>query len=224
MEAIKESRQVRRARERAEAKRLKKQSKLGYIPSQEQGFAPDAGMNSSVANDNYYWFNTAEWALSYVRKSERGFRAECTEHGPTVELDFQVDIMDKEGNNQISPKMNEDGYLLTMTFTEDQLHSLANEIDKGGMSVRLTGNPNRKVETRGSLERPELIKTVHCKDVFSKGNDSGSMAYMGFDGTKAVSYTSGQLAQSLREVADTFEAQLLENQLHNNKEGYDGSN
>ena len=108
MTTITESRQVRRARERAEAKAKAKQSQLGYIPSQQSGFAPDAGLNSKLDQDNYYWFQTSEFALSLgsKHKAKVGLRAtRATEQDPaTVELDFHCDIMDKDGDKEESMK------------------------------------------------------------------------------------------------------------------------
>jgi hypothetical protein len=207
-----ESRQVRRARERAEAKAKAKQSQLGYIPSQQSGFAPDAGLNSKLDQDNYYWFQTTEFALAMGNKHKAKVGLRCSrateQHPATVEFDFTCDIMDKDGKKQVMPSPNNDGYLLSMKFTREQLHLLADAIDKGGMSVRLTGVPSESEEVRGDPARPEIIRTVMFKDVYSAGNNAGSMMYMGFVNGSMVRSSSDMVANGLRHIADTFEAQV----------------
>jgi hypothetical protein len=214
MTTITESRQVRRARERAEAKAKAKQSQLGYIPSKVAGFAPDAGLNSKLGQDNYYWFQTSEFALEMARVSEskQGLRAtRATEQDPAmIELSFKCDIMDKDGDKLVMPRpadKDSDCYLLSMKFTREQLHLLADAIDKGGMSVRLTGVPSDIEEIRG-IGQADIIRAVMFKDVYSAGNNAGSMVYMGFVDGAMVRSSSDMVADGLRHIADTFEAQV----------------
>lgn len=208
-----QSRQIRRAQQRAQAKAKAKQSKLGYIPSTQAGlnFAPDAGVNSTFGVENHYWFNAGEWALKQIALSMKGagMRCEKVDGKPgkyTIEINFTVDIMDKEGKTQVVPRPKEgEGYMLSMKFNRHQLIALANEIDKGAQGVRLSGIPVDSEEIRGHKDRPETIRPVMFTEAFSQGNNSGSMLYAGFVEGGMAKMTSGQVAKYLRDLANSYE-------------------
>ena len=196
-----ESRQQKRARERSQAKQNKRQSSLGYIPSEQADFQPDAGINSQPGQVNHYWFQTMEWIPDMVSKAQRGIgdRVEEDSKGEkTIEFNFMVDIMDEEGNQRVieHPK-NGEGFMLTMVFYQHEIEQLADQIAKGGMSVRLSGIPDSEEIPRGHFSRPERVKLVRFHSVWSKGNHSGNMTFVSPQGV----ITSSEMAQALKKVA-----------------------
>lgn len=204
-----ESRQQRRARERAEKKRLKKTNKLGYIPSQVPDFMPDAGVNTADGVETHYWFQTMEFVPFLVQKYSKGLGDRVQKYGDDwcVELSFKVDFMDKEGEEMLMPrpKVEDGAYMLTMAFTKEKLLLLADQIDKGAQGTRLTGIPDSAFQIRGHQDRPETVRVVKCTDVYAKGNLSGSMMFMFPLNGKFMSVSSKQMADSLRELAENFD-------------------
>lgn len=174
--------------------------KLGYIPNNIEKFQPDAGINSKPEATNYYWFQTAEFAANQLRKQKMGLanRTYMYAGSRNIEMGFTVDIMDEAGKKRvINHPDNEQGFALTMRFTPKQLAKLADEIDKGGMSVRLSGKP---AELTNSATR-EQFRVVDCEDIYSKGNNSGMMTFMLNVGGTMNNLTSKELAESLRVAA-----------------------
>ena len=171
-------------------------NELGYIPNDIAKFQPDAGVNSEPATVNHYWFQTSEFASMMLRRMP----VKRYEHlnQPVVEINFSVDIMDEAGDERAIPHPeNGEGFALTMRFTAPQLNQLADAVDKGGMSVRLSGLPAElNTSTAGEQFRP-----VDCADIYSKGNLSGVMTFMlNVNGTM-MSTTSTDLAASIRTMA-----------------------
>jgi hypothetical protein len=169
---------------------------LGYIPNSIAKFQPDAGVNSVPDATNHYWFQTAEFASMMLRR----LPAKRYEHlnQPVVEINFKVDIMDEAGDKHLIPHPeNGEGFALTMRFTAPQLNQLADAVDKGGMSVRLSGLPAElNTSTAG-----EQFRLVDCADVYSKGNLSGVMRFMVNVNGTMMSTSSTDLAASIRKVA-----------------------
>lgn len=187
----------------AKQKYQTKVDKLGYIPNNIENFQPDAGINSKPEATNYYWFQTAEFGQDVIRKQNKGLANKCytMDGNRYMELGFNVDLMDEAGNKRvINHPDNGEGFMLTMRFTPKQLTKLADEIDKGGMSVRLSGKP---AELNTSSAR-EQFRLVDCEDIYSKGNYSGSMRFMLNVGGTMVNLTSKDLAESLRVAASNL--------------------
>lgn len=163
-----------------------------------EGFRPDAGLNSNEG-ENHYWFSVAELigdlSSGPGMKSYTMPRRDNTRY---VEMNASADIMDYEGKTHLSPQT-ERGYFATLRFTTDSLHQLANEIDKGAMSVRITGTPSEIETSSGSGEK---FRIIDVKESWSAGNNSGHMTYAIYTGTKAINTSSKAFADWLRHTAD----------------------
>ena len=183
----------------AQANQLRQDTakELGYIPNNIAKFQPDAGVNSVPDATNHYWFQTSEFASNMLRR----LPAKRYEHlnQPVVEINFSVDIMDEAGDERAIPHPeNGEGFALTMRFTAPQLNQLADAVDKGGMSVRLSGLPAElNTSTAGEQFRP-----VDCADIYSKGNLSGVMTFMLNVNGAMMTTTSKDLAASIRKMAE----------------------
>ena len=174
--------------------------KLGYIPNNIEKYQPDAGINSKPEATNYYWCQTAEFAqnLLLYQKTKTPCKAYKHKNQQIIEFQFAVDIMDEAGKKRVinHPKNNK-GFYLTMRFNHKQLNKLANEIDKGGMTVRLSGKP---AELTNSATR-EQFRVVDCEDIYSKGNNSGHMVYSFPLGMEWINTNSNNVAKCVRQLA-----------------------
>lgn len=187
----------------AKQKQQAKADKLGYIPNNIEKYQPDAGINSKPEATNYYWFQTGEFAQDQIRNQRLGLGHKSYRYAGNrcIEMGFSVDLMDEAGKKHvIKHPDNGQGFQLTMRFTSKQLAKLADEIDKGGMSVRLSGKP---AELTNSSTK-EQFRVVDCEDIYSKGNDSGHMMYMVNVGGVMNNITSKDLAEGLRVAASNL--------------------
>ena len=167
--------------------------------AKQSGFLPDAGLNSTEGT-NHYWFQIAE-LMSGIMSNTKGMRG-YTHNGVNVlEVNATVDIMDHSGKEHTAPHT-EDGYFATLRFTADGLDHLANEIDKGAMSVRVSGIPS-ETETSPVGEK---FRVIDATDSWSAGNNSGSMAYMFTVNNQFVTIDSGKVANKFREIANQVRA------------------
>jgi hypothetical protein len=184
----------------AKQKKQAKADKLGYIPNSIETFQPDAGVNSKPEATNYYWFQTLEFAQDQVRKQKIGLGHRSYRYAGDrfIEMGFNVDLMDEAGKSHVIKHPDDGkGFLLSMRFTSKQLAKLADEIDKGGMSVRLSGKPAEILTS----DCDEVYRVVDCEDIYSKGNDSGLMTFMVNVGGTMNTLTSKDLAEGLRVAA-----------------------
>lgn len=197
-----ESRQVRRARERAEAKQKNKQNNLGYIPNNIAGFKPDAGINSKSNITNHYWFQVSEFASNLLR--EHSVKGYDIKNNSFIELQLPVDIMDKDGDkHSITHPSDGKGFCLTMRFSHQQMNLLADQIDKGGMSVRVSGKP-AEIQTSPNGEKFQI---VDCEDIYSEGNHSGSMLFMLVSDRGVINVNSQKIAQSVKAIVSSHKFQ-----------------
>ena len=163
------------------------------------GFKPDAGIYSEKGS-NYYWLQTGELVQStaYNIGKYPAVRLKGVEY---VEITSAVDIMDKEGKTQMVTS--DEGFLGTFLFTKAQLSMFANQIDKGGMSVRIQGAPLRKTSTgfKGDNFKPIIVENT-----WSAGNNSGSMLYMVMTNNGIAKVTSKEMSDTYRNVTQQMAA------------------
>ena len=199
-----ESRQVRRARERAEAKAKRAEEKAKNRPEPKlkpatvEGYTPDAGMNWHP--DGHGWFQVAELIQTLARQPRcRSYEWQGVEYG---ELNILVDIMNLEGKEHLMPDQ-QDGYYGTFRFTADTMMQLADQIDKGAMSVRITG----KVGTDAVQTTPqgEKFRIIDVEKTWSAGNDNGFMHYTVITDKGFLSTNSREFADKLRGYANTLQ-------------------
>ena len=153
---------------KAEIMALKAQPKF---KAHKDGFMPDAGLNSQEGT-NHYWFQVGE-LLQFIHTSN-SLKTYDRDGIRSLELSAPVDIMNYEGNEHTAPQ-SRDGYFATFAFTADQLTNLATQIDKGAMSVRVSGIPSK---TATSIITGEKFRDIDVVDSWSAGNKSGHMTYM----------------------------------------------
>lgn len=166
----------------------------------QEGFRPDAGLNSQEGT-NHYWLQVGE--LLQAMSVNPKLKSYNIDGVRKIELNAAVDIMNYEGTEHTSPQTRE-GYFATFLFTPDGLENLANQIDKGAMSVRVSGIPR---ETSTSIITGEKFKDIDATDSWAKGNTNGFMTYMFFNGTKMVSFDSKTAAQSFRAIAEQMRSE-----------------
>ena len=187
---LKESRQVRRARERAEAKAKLKAEKV--VINNIDGFLPDAGQNWHP--DGYGWFQISE--LIQTMYDNPKLLMEYRNGVNYGRLNVPVDIMDKEGKHQLMPKQSR-GYFATFRFTADRLNQLADAIDLGGMSVRIGG----KVAETLASPIGESYTVIDVNDIWSRGNISGNMLFCVYVTDKMLKLDSREFAKMIRDYA-----------------------
>ena len=157
-----------------------------------KGFKPDAGMNSEDGL-NHYWFQVSEMIHSFrIQPNMRSYEYQGSNH---IELNVSVDIMDKEGNEQRAPRC-DDGYFATFRFSADQLYILAENINKGAMSVRIDGVPGEQ-ETAPSGEKFRIIDVC---DSYAEGNKLGLMTYFVND----IKMTSKDVAKRFIDISEAL--------------------
>jgi hypothetical protein len=186
-----ETRQMRRARQREEAKRQASAAKANHTAGTvsdrdiEQakracpaGFQLDAGLYSRTTEDNQYWFQLGEWFNTVVHMQKavghsgvRGYYDPALGH--IHEVGFSVDIMDSQAKSHRAPQQ-EQGYLATVILTRDHAEALADVIALGGMTVRITGRPYGNIQRSPTGERFRLILPTAF---YSAGNQAGNMRF-----------------------------------------------
>jgi hypothetical protein len=199
------TRQQRRKQERDQKKAMKKTMKQMNAGFNLEDFQPDAGLNSPVGEVSHYWLNTTEFTQVLVHQSENKTRLRS--YGTdSVVLNLAVDIMDKDGNNHLvaQPK-NGKGHMLSVAMTPENIRSLAKEIDKGGMSVRISGKPAKV--TMGATGEP--FKIVEFEDCWSAGNDVGSMSHMFMMNGSMYNVSSKDSFKCLNLLADSVDKQKV---------------
>ena len=187
---LKESRQVRRARERAESKAKLKAEKV--VINDVDGFLPDAGQNWHP--DGYGWFQISEMIQTMYHNPK--LLMESSNGVNYGRLNAAVDIMDKEGKHQLMPKQSR-GYLATFRFTADSLNQLADAIDLGGMSVRIGG----KVAETLASPTGESYTIIDVNDIWSRGNDAGNMVFFVNVTDRMLKLDSREFAKMIRDYA-----------------------
>lgn len=191
------------ARQRqAEIQALKAGGKTRFVPSSVPGFKPDAGLNSPDDQDSHYWFSVSEFAQYMLNKPPIA-TGRCRDGIVRAELPFTVDIMDEQGRTHMMPAQ-DTGYVATIDCSRQDLLALATEIEKGGMSVRITGRPHREVGKSYNGERWRLI----CPTKFwSAGNQSGNLLIYQVGDTGFDKTDSRAIAGCLRRLADWLTSQ-----------------
>ena len=187
---LKESRQVRRARERTEAKAKLKAEKV--VINDVDGFLPDAGQNWHP--DGYGWFQISELIQTMYHNPKLPIGS--IDGVKSGQLNAAVDIMDKEGKHQLMPKQSR-GYLATFRFTADSLNQLADAIDLGGMSVRIGG----KVAETLASPTGESYTIIDVNDIWSRGNNAGNMVFFVYVTDRTLKLDSREVAKMIRDYA-----------------------
>lgn len=177
---------------KAEIQALKAQPKF---KAHQEGFMPDAGLNSQEGI-NHYWFQVGE--LLQTMSVNPKLKSHRVNGVRKIEINAAVDIMNYEGTEHTAPQTR-DGYFATLLFTAEGLENLATQIDKGAMSVRVSGIPNR---TSTSIITGEKFKDIDATDSWSAGNNTGHMTYMFLNGTEMVRFDNKIAAQDFRAIAE----------------------
>ena len=196
------TRQQRRKQERDQKKAMKKAMKQMNTGFNLEDFQPDAGLNSPVGEVSHYWFNTTEFAQGLVHHNENkiGLRSYGTN---SVVMNLTVDIMDKDGDKHLVTQGK--GHMLSVAMTPENIRSLAKELDKGGMSARISGKPAKV--TMGATGEP--FKIVEFEDCWSAGNDAGSMSHMFMMNGSMYNVSSKDTAECLNLFADSVDKQKV---------------
>ena len=185
---------------KAEIEQLKAQGP--QVKSKIKGYLPDAGLNSNAFVPNHYWFQVGEFAQAQAqRPPTAGYRGYDINGQKFVELNFTVDIMDYDGAEHASPRL-DNGYLATVAFTPDDLRQMGDEIAKGAMAVRITGKPNGDIQTSPAGERFMVIEYLKS---WSAGNDSGHFTYAFFTDKGMGKTDSNQMRDWLYQLANMVE-------------------
>jgi hypothetical protein len=178
---------------------IKAQKSMGpKIKSTMNGFLPDAGLNSNEGT-NHYWFQVSELVMTL--KQNGACRTYEFEGDRWAEINCPVDIMDYAGNIHTRPQQ-KDGYFATFRFTSQLIDELADQIDLGAMSVRITGVP-KETATAPSGER---FRVIEVQNSWSAGNNSNFMMYMIMSPGGPVQSTSKEMAQKFRNLAQMMRA------------------
>jgi hypothetical protein len=181
---------------RVEIENLKKQGKR--VETTIDGFRPDAGMNSNEGT-NHYWFQVTELIMTLSQNDK--LRSYESLGQRWIEINVPVDIMDQAGEIHTRPRL-EDGYFATFRFTADLLDEFADQIDRGAMSVRITGVPKE----RQSAPSGERFRVIEVADSWSAGNDCGHMMYMVMSRRGPVQTSSKEMARGIRSIAQEMRA------------------
>ena len=161
----------------------------------QEGFKPDAGLNSQEGL-NHYWFQVAEMLQTLMVQPK--MRAYEINGVSTIELNATVNIMNYEGTEHTAPQTRE-GYFATLRFTADNLDQLADQIDKGAMSVRVSGIP-ADADTSPTGEKFRIINAVES---WSAGNGSKHMNYY----INMSSFNSRDVAARFRAIAEQMRSE-----------------
>jgi len=164
----------------------------------KKGFRPDAGLNSQEGT-NYYWFQVTDFLrASAIRESLGSGGASSyrdSDGDINVIINTPVDIMDEQGTKHVAPQMDE-GYFATFDFTAELFEQMADQIDKGALSIRVKGEPWE----RDTSNVGESFRTIKVRNTWSQGNPSGKMNYI-FNGPQGMINTdSKELSKNLRRV------------------------
>jgi len=178
--------------------RKKAQPSQKVTKNNKKGFRPDAGLNSQEGT-NYYWFQVTDFLrASAIRESLGSGGASSyrdSDGDINVIINTPVDIMDEQGTKHVAPQMDE-GYFATFDFTAELFEQMADQIDKGALSIRVKGEPWE----RDTSNVGESFRTIKVRNTWSQGNPSGKMNYI-FNGPQGMINTdSKELSKNLRRI------------------------
>jgi len=182
----------------AEIEQLKAAS-ARVIKNAIKGFSPDAGVNTPALMSSHYWFQTSDFAR-FISKQPKTIGYDHDGQA-VVELQFIVDIMTEDGQDQVMPYQDR-GYMATVRMNADHVRELAANIARGGMSVRITGRPSG---IKSRTHQGEEFMIIDYENSYSEGNLSGQMLYMLITDGKMIQMSSDDVNTCLLAVADQMD-------------------